>query len=586
MSAGPIGRAVRAFAGMAWGGRFAMALLAPAALQGAESAAASSEPVIELPPMIVAESAKGPPWLYAQTSAGEFLSRCSLSTTREFIETRQRLVHILQVLVPETFFVKMDVPSVTVLDALGSRPAGNDAVIQDMLKQEREVNRAQAGTNPPDPLRGRAGRGRVQFLPNLRLEDRDMTALFAYLDDANFDGSRLFLSPDYVRFMLQRRTPMLPPWVIEGVLAIYLQANLAADPITVRSFEWLSVAESRALERDPERPRTLLAMADLFASGAWQGPAEDDRRPKIWRAQAALFVRWALDPRHPGMREAFWKFAARAAEETVTEPVFEQCFGFGFSEMRDRLSDYLPRAVRDSLRIPRGKLPPIPKPEVTPATPEQIARLRGEWERMEVPYVKARHAAFADRYADQARRTLRRVVAQGDADPRVVAALGLCELDAGDEKEARGFLEAAVAANVWRPRAFYELALLRYNQLEGVQTMDRRYSAGEIAPVVSLLRTAITRAPPLPEAYLLLAGTWLRCREAPPEEDFVTLARGAKLFGRLPVISYRVALLQLAHGRAAEATQVIAQGLERATDSEVRAALTELQALLGKAKSP
>ncbi len=584
MSDGQIRRAARAVAGAGLG--WILAMLGVLSSHAAEAAAASAEPVIELPPMIVTESSKGPPWLYAQTSAGEFLSRCSQSTTREFIETRQRLVHILQVLVPEAFFVKMDVPSVTVLDALGSRPAGNDAVIQDMLKQEQEVSRGQSGANLSDPLRGRGGRGRVQFLPNLRLEDRDMTALFAYLDDTNFDGSRLFLSPDYVRFMLQRRTPMLPPWVIEGVLAIYGQTNLAADPITIRAFEWLSPAESRALERDPERPRVLLAMADLFAPGARLGAAADDLRVKVWRAQVALFVRWALDSRHSGMREAFWKFAARAAEEPVTEAIFEQCFGFGFSEMRDRLSDYLPRAVRDSLRLPRGKLPQIPRPEVSKATPEQIARLRGEWERMEVPYVKARHASFAGRYADQARRTLGRVVAQGDADPRVVAALGLCELDAGDEKEARGFLEAAVAANVWRPRAYYELARLRYTELSGADANARQFSAEELTPVVSLLRIAITRAPPLPEAYVLLAEAWLRCRTAPPEEDLVTLAKGAAAFGRLPLISHRVALLHLAHGKTAEAARLLGQAMDRTDDPETRAALAELQDLMGRRRSP
>ena len=125
MSDGQIRRAARAVAGAGLG--WILAMLGGLSSHAAEAAAASAEPVIELPPMIVTESSKGPPWLYAQTSAGEFLSRCSQSTTREFIETRQRLVHILQVLVPEAFLVKMDVPSVTVLDALGSRPAGNDA---------------------------------------------------------------------------------------------------------------------------------------------------------------------------------------------------------------------------------------------------------------------------------------------------------------------------------------------------------------------------------------------------------------------------------------------------------------------------
>ncbi|MEY4940800.1 MAG: hypothetical protein RIQ93_2535 [Verrucomicrobiota bacterium] len=565
---------------------FAIAFLLALARPGLRAAGAVEVPVgpvIELPPMIVAGSAKGPPWLYAQTNVGEFLSRCSASTTRQFIETRQRLVHVLQILVPEEFFVRMDVPGVTILDAQG-RSASNDAVVQEMMKQEGRGNRP-PDFNPAEGGRGRGGaRPRVQFLPNLRLEDRDTTALFAFLDENNFDGSRLFLSPDFVRFLLARRTPMLPPWLIEGIMAIYVQANMAGDPIVIRPFEWLSVAESQGLERDPERPRTLFAMPDLFKPDTWRASEEDGRRIKVWQGQAALFFRWALDPRNAGARDAFWKFARRASEEAVTEVMFEECFGFGYSEMRDRLSDYLPLAVKNPLRIPRGKLPRLPRIEVNPAKPAQIARLRGEWERMEIPFVKARHPEFVSRYTDQARRTLHRGLEQGEADPRVVSSLALCELDAGNEQEARPLLERAVAAQVARPRVYYELARLRYLELTTGQPAERRYSPQEIEPVVSLLRIPLKQQPPLPENYLMLAQTWLFCTGAPPAEDFATLQQGTNLFLWRPILAHRVALLNLAHGRIAEARAILAESMQRTNDPAVRSSLAEMQAFIDRPK--
>lgn len=572
-------------------GLVALLAIVCAGLRAAVSPEVPQGAVIELPPMIVAGAAKGPPWLYAQTSAGEFLSRCSASTTRQFIETRLRLMQVLQILVPEEFFVRMDLPGVTILDVQG-RQTNNDAVVKEMMKQDGRENRA-PDFNPAEAGRGRGrgggvvgggGRPRVQFLPNLRLEDRDTTALFAFLEEGSFDGSRLFLSPDFVRFLLTRRTPMLPPWLIEGIMVIYAQANMAGDPLVVRPFEWLSVGESQGLERDPERPRTLFAMGDLFKPDTWRPTAEGERRLKVWQAQAALFFRWALDSRNAGARDAFWKFARRAAEEPVTEAMFEECFGFGYSEMRDRLSDYLPLAVKAPLRLPRGKLPRIPRIEVGEAKPAQIARLRGEWERMEIPFVKARHPEFVTRYADQARRTLRRALEQGEADPRVVSSLALCELDAGNDKEARPLLERAVAAQVARPRVYYELARLRYAELTTGQPAERRYSPQEIEPIVSLLRVPLRQQPPLPESYLLMAQAWLFCAGGPPAEDFATLQQGTNLFLWRPILAHRVALLNLAHGRFDEARGMLAQSMQRTNDPAVRAALVEMQAFIDRPK--
>src|SRR5258706_3635731 len=122
----------------------------------------------------------------------------------------------------------------------------------------------------PAPLAGPPRLNRVRFLPNIRVDDGDMCALFAYLDEKYFEGSTMVLMPGYVRFLLERHTPMLPPWLVEGIVAVYDQAGFLGNPITVGPASWIG-REGRAFERDPETPRALLPMAELFSPAVLHG---------------------------------------------------------------------------------------------------------------------------------------------------------------------------------------------------------------------------------------------------------------------------------------------------------------------------
>src|SRR5687767_13716321 len=70
---------------------------------------------VELPPMLVEESISTAPWLYVSVEGNEFLSRCSASTTRNFVEGWLAKMQLVRVLVPEEFLGRMDVPAVFVL---------------------------------------------------------------------------------------------------------------------------------------------------------------------------------------------------------------------------------------------------------------------------------------------------------------------------------------------------------------------------------------------------------------------------------------------------------------------------------------
>lgn len=543
-------------------------------LTGAEPPAAVGA-TVALPPMLVEESTASVPWLYVNAGGTEFLSRCSPSTTRHLAEAWTAKLQLVRALVPEEFLARMDVPGVFVLYA------------QDLDQtMSAEIQRE---------LQGRGGRsgggsssrgGGVNIAPSMRLSDRDMHASIAYIDEDLFDAAGLSVSSGHVRFLLEGRVPGLPSWVIEGVERTYRRADLVLDPITLGPLVWGNQGETEALARDPNRPRALLPASELFApEPAPTADARPSRRAVVRAATQELFFRWAAVSGE-SMRTAFWQLATRAAEGPVTEEMFEAIFGFGFSELRDRLSDYLPEAVEEKAWIDPGKLPPRPRLEVERATPNQVARIRGEWERLAIGHVQRRLPQVREPYVAQARRTLRRAYDAGDRDPRLLATLGLCEIDAGNAAGARQFLEPAVAAGVVRPRAHYELARLRWDELGRGVPESRQFSFAELAPVIEPLRRAVTQAPPLPEVFELLAEAWTRCEFSPTASEFAELEQGARLFGRRPAVGLAIARAMARHDRKGEAAVLLQAGASHVTDEGTRGAFARLRAELAAESAP
>ncbi|MDO8543325.1 MAG: hypothetical protein Q7S40_23045 [Opitutaceae bacterium] len=542
-------------------------------VEAAETREATAAPV-ELPPMMVEESISSAPWFHVHVGGAEFLSRCSASTTRQFIEAWLTRMQLVRVLVPEDFLARMDVPTVIVLYAQD---------LQQTISAEiqRELQAGDDGRRDGDPVRG----SRVNIAPNMRLSDRDMHASIVYIDESLFDASTLSIAPGHVRFLLQGRVPELPLWLVEGIERTWRTSDFVLEPITLRPLVWHNQDESDALARDASRPRALLPAAELFATDALR--AAENRHPRRAATRASeqdLFFRWALVS-GGRTREALWKLAARAAEGPVTGEVFEACFGFDFSELRDRLSDYLPKAVEEMARIQPGKLPPLPEFEVERATPNEIARVRGEWERLAIGHVQRRLPQAREPYIAQARRTLRRAFDAGDRDPRLLATMGLCEIDAGNEGGAREFLEPAIATGVVRPRGYYELGRLRFAALQRGVPDTKLFSFTELMPILEPLRRALTQAPPLPEVFVLLAEAWARCEMAPNAAEFAELETGARLFARRPAVGLSIALALARHGRKAEAAAILDATTGYTTDENTRAGITRLRTELAAASA-
>ena len=548
---------------------------------------AARDKVVELPPMIISETSTANPWLYVEVGGTEYLSRCSPSTTRAFVTAQLEIRQMLRVFIPPDLLATNAAPSVSLLVPLETGRAIDDAVTRDMLRAAKQSARERSAEPARKGEPGRKGKARdesaapLRFLPNMRLDDRDMIAVFTFINERDFQRESLIAAPEFVYVRLVRRTPTLPAWLIEGVSRLYPQSNFRGDPITMRPVRWLSAEDTAGLVRDGESRRVLLAASDLFAVDALVGTEnQHPTRVAAWQQQAALFVRWALDPAQAPAAESLWKFARRISVEPATEAIFAECFGFGYADLQERLSDYLPTAVKQPARIVPGRLPALPKFEVKPATPVQVARLRGEWERLEIPFVRRQHPEFLPKYIEQAQTTLRRAVGRGERDPRLLAAAGLCELDAGDASAARPYLEQAAAQRVVRPRVHYEVARLRWADLLRSVPENAGFTVAELQPVLEPLRVAATQAPPLPEVFMLMADAWLRCRERVPASDLPALVEATRQFWRIPGVALRVALVQTREGRRTEALQLLRTSIAFTADPTTRRQLEELHAAL------
>lgn len=548
--------------GLASGGR------APAA----EASTAGNAPVV-LPPMLVEESKSGVPWNYVRVGGTEFLSRCSEFTTAEFVDAWLARMQLVRALVPEAFLQRTDVPSVCVLYAQDL----DQTFTAEIQRELQDAPKRKGGTPDGQP---------VNIAPNMRLGDRDMHATIVYIDEAMFLGANLNIAPSHLRYLVQQRVPEPPAWLVEGLERLWSSADWENEPITLRPLVWQSQHESEELAAEPTRPRALLPASELFAADPRR--AEENQSPRrvhVRLAQQELFVRWALTSGRE-TRAALWRFASRAAVNPVTEEMFAECFGFDFSELRDRLSDYLPIAAGETAWIDPGPLPPVPRFTVKRATPNEIARVRGEWERLAIWHVQRRLPAARGPYIAQARRTLRRAYDAGDRDPRLLAIMGFCELEAGGPAEAREFLEAAIAGDVVRPSVYYEVAKARFADLRRTAPDTQRFSRFALGAIIRPLQQALAQAPPLPEVFSLLAEAWMRCEDAPSPAELSEIARGAEIFPRRPTVALPIAQVLSRHGQNSEAARVLAACAGYATDEKTQAGITRLRAELAARGQP
>jgi hypothetical protein len=499
---------------------------------------AKVEMSVQLPPFIV-ESTIGPTWRYTEIPRFQILSRCNDLTTERLALAFHRANQLLGLVLPERFQLALDIPQTLILYDENLWPVAEQQAVAAMLRANppaRPDDRPVPAASPRvslEPISGAkflgadaASKGAIDsFFSNLMLTDADAIVTFALVSEATIDPQRSYLTPAYVDNLLRNRTPALPDWFTAGFLRLYDRMEFEDNTVTAKPRRWDFTRKPPANPKETAPDPELLPLAEFLGGNV---PAGD---PDLWQAQAELVVRWGLDPAN-GHSAAFWTLIERAATQSVTETVFQESLGLDFSTATREIITYSTnhRGIRWTLSDDLARLPSFPLHD---ASARQIARIKGEWERLEARYVRKNQPDLEDHYVTLARRTLRKPYDQGDRDPLLLASLGLLELEAGDQPTARDFLEEAVAGGVVRPRAQYALARLRYDHLFGRSTRnDGKFTAEQTDPILQPLLTATRQAPPLAAVYELMAHVCLNRVEPPSPEELDTLAQGARFFPR------------------------------------------------------
>ena len=489
--------------------------------------------VIELPPFVVTGFAFGPNWRYASIPGYEIITQCSDAESRAIIESIHRGRQLM--LAPE-LWTDFAVPMTVVLFNQPMVSSGQPASF--------------GSVQGP----GETGRHWTNLIKRT-LDDRESFALNLWPGSFNYSSTFRF----HTRTLLRRRAPAVPAWLNEGLMGgfgvyregvywfeasrtkLLIAANWhSAEEIKTATTRVTSGEAARQLAQRPRAlsPSPLLPLLSELPAVFESDPpeAEDPAAPR-WACTAALFARWGIYGRsRPEQAAEFWRFADRASREPVTEQLFRECFGQSYAEVRNELAWYLPIALtRDE--IASAEMNPPPKIKFRAATNAEVARVRGEWERMESAALAVQFPELAESARIQAAATLNRTYKSGNRDPRLLASLGLLAMDAGDYQAAPDHFEAAVAGRVIGPRVYLETARLRWaaSSLDDQGTLSPEVLAG----VIDLLMTAEQQGPPIAAVYLLLANATAQARLVTPAQADA-LRRGLAFFPRLPELQERI----------------------------------------------
>ena len=257
----------------------------------------------------------------------------------------------------------------------------------------------------------------------------------------------------------------------------------------------------------------------------------------------------------------------------MTEAQFKGLLGLGYAEAETRLRAYVGVAVREPVRLPLG-IPRDTAFEIREATPTEVARIVGDWGRLEATAVGMQNLDYQRECLDQADRLFERIYARQTSDPGFLAAFGLYALQVGDVTRGREALESATGGGVVRARAYLELARLKLGDSlpfaeQGIGDLNQ----ADYDRVVGLLGTARGQTPSLVGSYQLLAKALEHAPKKPALGDMEVLDKAVALFPGNASLAYKVATLYKRFGYPEKAQAVIARAFRMADTNEDRARL-------------
>ena len=587
---------------LSWPWRF-LRLVAAAGCLAAHGGSLAAQDVskdkpLELPTYTVTDSRELPPpepWLYGRIPGFEVLSNASEKSTKRLVGDFQRFFLALSLVWPGVQ-QKTAVPTSLIICGRGGK---FDAFIP---KGQQRSNRAMASLT----LRAAEQSAIVIDFQTkvLNLSTSEGATAAASAAVAAEDGVSLGggdpgfqvdayrqLYREYIRFLLGGVEPRGPAWFEEGVAQIFMAMEVTNTTIIVGKVENPNTisAEQGALndagisgtapaeDRDFNAAlakRRLLGMDEFFAV-THDAPEANNALGGTWAKQAYAFVHWGLYGDQGKHQKAFITFLRRLDREPATEALFQECFKQSYQDMLFTIRGYVEFTNYKTAGVQAGKGEKLPTPppfELREATEGEVGRIKGDALRL-AGHVAAARTAMTTPYI------------RGERDPQLLAAIGLLERAANDDGRARKFLEAAAQAKAARPRAYLELAKMRFAEAASKPAETQaRFSAEQTVAVLTPLFTARTQTPPLAEVYELIAEAWARSIITPGTDHLGVLDEGVRFFPRTTALVYATAVQKVRVGLVADARSLIALGLRVATEAETRRKFETLQASLPAAK--
>ncbi|MBI2518398.1 MAG: hypothetical protein HYV95_16070 [Opitutae bacterium] len=538
-------------------------MLAPAGLPAGSPATQSPEQgaPTRLPDFIVTAAPDGLPWEHGECDGIEILTLCSAELTNTYVAALQRGRH----LVPAPF--------------LGERSQPMVALLFDLNRTGKAPAPPAVAIKSGSPRLGHGWRGAAGRIT----QAEDDTLVSA----SGFDRTTEWtdIDPFWLAHSFAATTPPPARWLGEGLFGDYgffqeLGRYPHEDKLRLASLFWRSEAQTAALKRKDTPDPVLLPWADFFN----QPPPDRAAAAEdwsLWQAQAVLFARWALlaDKTPAVAAPEFWQFAYAARRRQVTEDDFRRVFHRDYATATKDILAYLRVAVRapEDFNVPGlHRVAARQTLHLRPATEVEIARLKGNFERMEANRLRADFPELAAQYETAARRTLKRGLRLGGDDPQVRAVLGLLEYDAGHPAEARPHLEAAFAAQAAGTRGLLALARLRLADMRIGLPSEGKLPAEALDRVLPPLFAARERRPASADVYLAIADIWAQSQTTPTQGHLAVLREGATLFPDHVDLLWHAAKLHQQHGYDAEALALAAQGEKATRDPAQRAKFTAL----------
>jgi hypothetical protein len=515
-------------------------ILIAACCAAALASAAEKPPaggVVELPAFEVKDSRVLPqpePWKYAEIPGFEVLSRISERETKRFMRDFLLLQEVIEVIMPGLTRGQVAVPTALIL--CGSRGKGFEEFL------------------PVDEADERYGKNSLFFRDPERAAIVIDFALSELRVDADTveeaDPYRAFYI-EYFRFLIRRQlNAPPPPWFEEGLVQLFGAVDFSTKSITFAQIGDGFGAEKIGDFNQILAKRAIMPMGEMLAAA---GPRA---RTREWKAQCYAFVHLCLYGNNRKYQRPFLQFVTRVGEEGPSERLFKECFGKTYRQMALEIRGHIQFTVYNAMRFEAKKgqvgLPEPPPVELRDAADADVGRIKGEVLRL-------------GRHGEAARNSLIAPYVRGERDPRLLAALGLDELQAGRPERAERFLEAAVQAKVVRARAHLELARLR---LQAARAKPAGAGGGldsaQVAAVLTPLFTAMKQPPPLAEVYALVADTWAASAAPPLAEHLGVVIEGINRFPRDLALLTQGTLLALKRGFPVEARAMAERGVKLA----------------------